>query len=276
MSDRDRDDERLAEVADELARELRHLRQELERDHRRREPPTGPLGLPRPPTPGEFMEFADEVAIPGLIAILETNIKLLEGLRRMIRMANAGRSAGDRAGEVTEDVGSVASEAGSVASDAGRETLTHLEGALGDLRDALEGGVERGTIPEDSEARDILGDIEEVQRDIERRLDEASRPYDEDGDSTDGNDGEESGDRRSRDRDPDRDRNRDEGRDADDESVDIDVDAELDSLRERYRPEDTSSGNGETEGGSSQAGTDGDGTTEDDDGGDDAGDDEGN
>jgi len=218
------------------------------------------------------MEFADEVAIPGLIAILETNIKLLEGLRRMIRMANAGRSAGDRAGEVTDDVGSVASEAGSVASDAGRETLTRLEGALGDLRDALEGGVQRGTIPEDSEARDILGDIEEVQRDIERRLDEASRPYDEDGDSTDGNNGEESGDRRSRDRDPDRDRNRD----ADDESVDIDVDAELDSLRERYRPEDTSSGNGEAEGGSSQAGTDGDGTTEDDDAGDGAGDDEGN
>ena len=76
MTDR-RDDDDFAASAEELSTVLRELRDEL-----RREQPRGPLGLPRPPSPSEVVRFADEVAIPGTIAILEVNIKILETVQR--------------------------------------------------------------------------------------------------------------------------------------------------------------------------------------------------
>lgn len=251
MSDRDRrDDEELARAAEDLARELRAHRERLEREAKRRGPPRGPLGLPRPPTPREVLEFADEFAIPTIIAILEANIKLLEGLRAVIRMADAGREARDRTRRTGENTADRASELG-------RATLSQLENSLSDLRTAIEGGGLSG----DREGQELLEDIRELQGEIDDRLQgsrEGSSRSSRPSRRTDGRDGA---------RDP-RDRRRlesaggdgrdggrgdsgggsdeggsdgtrsDEAGDATDErddGVDVDVDAELDSLRERYR-----------------------------------------
>jgi len=275
MSDRDPyDDEELAEAAAALARELRAHREELERERRRGppEPPRGPLGLPRPPTPGEVMRFADEFAIPTIIAILEANIKLLEGLRQVIRMADAGREArerGRRTGEATADR----------ASELGRATLSRVEEALSDLQTAVEGGA----LPEENgEGRELLDDVRNLQDEIDRRLEETrSGPPRRSGRRRDGRGGRQGGstgrgagstgrDRRGSDRGTTRrwssERRREEGdghrtgttgdgadpprgddgerRQGDDtgapedDGVEVDVDAELDSLRERYREDD--------------------------------------
>jgi hypothetical protein len=163
MSDRDRtrDDEELARAAEELAGTLRDLRDDLDRERDGRRPRgrrgrrdrRGPLGLPRPPSPREVLEFADEVAIPTVIAILEANIKLLEGLRRVIRLADAGREA-ERRGRDARDR----------AADAGRATLDRLSDSLADLQSA----VERGDVPEAGE--DLLTDIQALRSEVDDRL----------------------------------------------------------------------------------------------------------
>ena len=61
----------------ELETQVEELRREIG-------PPRGPLGLPRPPSPGELLRFADEHAIPTTIAILEANVRALEALREAI------------------------------------------------------------------------------------------------------------------------------------------------------------------------------------------------
>ncbi|WP_257300018.1 hypothetical protein [Haloarchaeobius sp. FL176] len=220
MSD-SRDDD-IAADAQELATELRALREQL--DEQRRRPPTGPLGIPRPPTPREFMEFADEVAIPATIAILETNIRLLEALQRAIRLAEGGRRAGERG----RDAGG---RARSTAESVSRETLSRASDALADLQSVLEGT----DLPENESARSILTEAQDLRREIQEQL-TASRTQDRTldefeeaeeaagGDSTDIDvtDGDA------------------ENAEADDEPVTIDVDAELETLKQQY--EDGSSG----------------------------------
>jgi hypothetical protein len=208
----ERDDEDLATVAAELSRELRELREELESD--RRDPPRGPLGLPRPPKPREFLEFADEVAIPGTIAILEANIKLLEALRRAIRLADTERRARERSREVGTDA---ADRAGEV----GQRALKRVQGGLEDLREAIE----RGDTVEDRAGSDIIEDIAALESEIDERIDasrERRRSDRENGSETGGTDS--------------------VGIDANDtgreDGPEVDVDAELDSLRERYGDED--------------------------------------
>lgn len=213
-------DDAIAEDAAELARELRALREQLVEERRR--PPRGPLGLPRPPTPREFVEFADEVAIPATIAILETNIRLLEALQRAIRLAEGGRRAeerGRRAG----------GRARSTAETVGRETLSRASDALADLQSVLEGT----ELPEDEPARSILTEARDLRREIQEQL-TASRSRDhtldeyEDGEpvgdgtpvDVSGAGAEEAGDG-----------------DADEEPVTIDVDAELETLKEQYAEE---------------------------------------
>jgi hypothetical protein len=208
----ERDDEDLATVAAELSRELRELREELESD--RRDPPRGPLGLPRPPKPREFLEFADEVAIPGTIAILEANIKLLEALRRAIRLADTERRTRERSREVGTDA---ADRAGEV----GQRALKRVQGGLEDLREAIE----RGDAVEDRAGSDIIEDIATLESEIDERIDasrERRRSDRENGSETGGADS--------------------VGIDANDsdreDGPEVDVDAELDSLRERYGDED--------------------------------------
>ena len=66
MDDRERE---LAEVTAELSETLESLRAELQ------EPPEGPLGLPRPPTPRELLRFTEQYTIPTTIALLEAAIR---------------------------------------------------------------------------------------------------------------------------------------------------------------------------------------------------------
>jgi hypothetical protein len=257
---RDSDDE-LARIAAELNRELRRLRSELEREGRR-DPPTGPLGLPRPPSPGELLEFADEVAIPALIAILEANIKLLEGLQAVLRLADGERELRERGRETGRSVGRRATEAGDFA-------LESLTDALYDLQRAIE----NDALPEETEGGDVLDDIRDLRTEIDDRIRDAGRPYDTSRDRPDPTRRREDRPRRGRDGGdghgdrngtiPVRDRRNGDGRpdeetgpaddsgsspdtdaegDRPDDEVGVDVEAELDSLRERYRGEEDGDG----------------------------------
>ncbi|PSP55305.1 hypothetical protein BRC74_00065, partial [Halobacteriales archaeon QH_7_68_42] len=67
MSDRDSGED-LSRLVAELVTTLEELEDELE------PPDERPL---RPPTPGEMRRFTSDVAIPGLILILESNIRAL-------------------------------------------------------------------------------------------------------------------------------------------------------------------------------------------------------
>lgn len=274
------DDEDLADAAEDLARELRAYREELEREHSRPEPPRGPLGLPRPPTPREVIRFADEYAIPTVIAVLEANIKLLEGLRGVIRMAEAGQEARERSREVRTRGRRAGETTADRATEVGRATLSKLEESLSDLRETIEGA----DLPEDREGRDLLADVRELQEEIDDRLREArdgtgsardgrrgeltdgrsespgdSRGSTEGSDSSadghadrgdgradrvDGREGS-TGSRSGADANGSADAGEEADRDDRDEGVEIDVDAELDSLRERYREEDDEDGDEE-------------------------------
>ncbi|MFD1645322.1 DUF7547 family protein [Haloarchaeobius litoreus] len=230
MSDSSDDD--IATDAKELARELRALREQL--DEQRRRPPTGPMGIPRPPTPREFMEFADEVAIPATIAILETNIRLLEALQRAIRLADSGRRAGERG----RDAGG---RARSTAETVSRETLSRASDALADLQSVLEGT----ELPENESARSILTEAQDLRREIQEQL-TASRTQDrtldefEEADAGSGSEGTDidvvEGGAAA------------EGEAAaEDEPVTIDVDAELETLKQQYEDGRDGAGDGQGE-----------------------------
>ncbi|WP_440990124.1 DUF7547 family protein [Haloarchaeobius baliensis] len=236
-----RDDD-IAADAGELATELRALREQL--DEQRRRPPTGPMGLPRPPTPREFMEFADEVAIPATIAILETNIRLLEALQRAIRLAEGGRRAGERG----RDAGG---RARSTAETVSRETLSRASDALADLQSVLEGT----ELPENESARSILTEARDLRREIQEQL-TASRSRDHTLDDfeagTDGADGEGTdidvtgGEA-------------DDEQEPDDEPVTIDVDAELETLKQQYEDDGDDEDGPETSSGGDAGGSGADG-----------------
>jgi len=190
MSDATPDDE-LARAASDLADSLRELRDDVA-------PRRGPLGLPRPPRPDEVLRFADEAAIPALVAILKANVRALEALQRAIRLARRGEDARQRGDEARDR-----------AADLSRATLQRVDSALEEFQRA----VESGGLPDDSPAAPVLDDARELRREIDRRLRDATaqeRTLD----------GFESDDEAPR------------------EDVNVDVDAELDSLRDQYRDED--------------------------------------
>ena len=70
------------------------------------EPPRGPLGLPRPPTPGELLAFVDDHAIPTTIAVLEANVRALKALRGAIKLLRQteGDGSGSRADGIREGI----------------------------------------------------------------------------------------------------------------------------------------------------------------------------
>lgn len=202
MSDADSDPE-LRELLAELTTTLRELEEEVERGR-----PRGP----RLPTANELARFTSEVAIPGLILLLRTNVRALQLLRRALRLADGREPSPD--GAVTE--------ARSRAEDVGRASLSQLDDVLTDLQSALEGRSEneqatelldrardlreevQDELAEDGTAQaqtganqsgaDAVGiDIESELQSLKDNIDEADDSRDNDG-TDDGSDSDEPGD----------------------------------------------------------------------------------
>jgi hypothetical protein len=154
MSDTDPD---VTELLADLTRSLQELEREIEPDRRL-----------RPPTPGQLSQFASEVAIPGLILVLRTNIKALQLLQRTIRLAQGRdvRSGGSTGAEVRERAESLS-----------RATLAQIDDTLSDIQAAVDGR------PSDDETRELLSEARNLRDRLQEELE------------ADGNDtgGEESG-----------------------------------------------------------------------------------
>lgn len=144
MSDSEPDPE-LSELLTDLTRTLRELEREVE--------PERPDG-PRLPTPSELSRFTSEVAIPGLILLLRTNIRALQLLRRAVRLADGRNPSPD--GAVTE--------ARSRAEKVGRASLSQLDDVLSELQSSLEAR------PEEDEASEILSRARDLRQELQNEM----------------------------------------------------------------------------------------------------------
>lgn len=142
MSDRT-DDTDLVRLTADLTRSLRDLQRELEPRRRR-----------RPPTPRDLLRFTDEVAIPAVILLLETNVRALQLLQRAIRLAD-GRDS---------DSGSAETAVRDRAADLSRTTLERLDSALAEVQNAIEGR------PTDDDARELLDEARTLRAELDERL----------------------------------------------------------------------------------------------------------
>jgi len=138
-------DPEITELLAELTHELRRLEREVEPEPRRL------------PTRHELARFTSEVAIPGLILLLQTQIRALELLRRTIRLAE-GREPTTRHQSVKNR-----------AEQLGTATLSQLDTVLNELQSAIEGR------PGDDRAKRLLDDAKQLQEQIQSEL-EASEP----------------------------------------------------------------------------------------------------
>lgn len=198
----DSGDEDLARLVASLVRTLRELESELE--------PPEPGRGPRPPTPREVRRFASDVAIPGLILVLETNIRALRLLQRSLRLADDADRATESAGELR-----------SRAESASETTLARLDDALADLQSAIEGR------PDNEEAASLLDEARDLRAEVERRLDERARGNGASEEpSADTDDSEADAAAEGADESVDT-----YSRDDADEAVQVDVDAELQSIK---------------------------------------------
>jgi hypothetical protein len=152
----ERRDPDTAELLAELTQTLRELQAEVEPDRRL-----------RPPTPGELARFTSEIAIPGIILVLRTNIRVLELLQRTLRMAD-GRSL------QTDGTLSGARER---AEQAGSAALAGLDDALVQLQSAVDGRAENERTAE------LLERAQELRTEVQRELDTQSDPVDIDVDA---------------------------------------------------------------------------------------------
>jgi hypothetical protein len=223
MDDRERE---LADAAAELSETLEALRSELE------EPARGPLGIPRPPSPGELLRFTEEYTIPAVIALLESSIRVLELLSAAIRVAD-GRplEATDGVLETGIDGQRDKLEAAS------RTTLRRLDDVLAELQSAAAGGE-----PDAPEVRQLLEEARGLRSEVDERLDEAT-PADDSAAGRDGP-GERSADSR-----PDADSggpisidvgeptDSDDADDGEQDDVDIDIEGELESIKQELDAE---------------------------------------
>lgn len=114
------------------------------------EPPT-PGRVLRPPTPQGLLEFTSEVAIPGAILILRTNIAALELLQRTLRMIDGNQEARSRP---------IQDRAATVS----RTSLARLETALSDLQTVIDA---RSL---DREPDDVLAEARRKTADLEAQL----------------------------------------------------------------------------------------------------------
>ena len=150
MDDRDRE-RGLAEATAELSETLEALRAELE------SPPEGPLGLPRPPSPGELLRFTERYTIPATIALLEAAIRSLELLAAALRVAD-GRPI-----EAVEGARS-GTPAGDRLAATSRETLRRLDDALAELQSAARGD------PSNPDVRRLLEEARDLRAEVDGRL----------------------------------------------------------------------------------------------------------
>jgi hypothetical protein len=151
-------------------------------------------GGSRRPQLRDLIRFTREVTIPAVILVLRTNIQALKLLQRALAF-------GDRGGDGRE------SRLRRRAEEAGRSALTELDSALEDLGDALSG-------TQDSRARDLLGQAQDLQAEVETELSRGPGA--------------------------------DPGRGVNDtEGVEIDVDAELQSIKDELDEGDGSKENPE-------------------------------
>jgi len=208
-------EEDLAQLVTDLVHALRDLESEIE-------PPDEQPRL-GPPTPSELRRFASEVAIPGLILVLETNIRALRLLQRTLRLT----SAGETASQETEALRNRAKSASA-------KSLDRLDDALGELQTAIEGR------PENEEAVALLAEARDLRDEIQNRLEEATtsaaKPESTDADT--------------------------DGIDTGTEEVAVNVDAELASIKDELdaQPQngladdtdDESGGDSESDGGDEQ------------------------
>ena len=141
MSDAD-----LTRLLRDLTREVQTLQRELDDSGRR--------GLP---SGSQLSRFTSEVAIPGVILVLETNIRALQLLRRTIRLVD-GREPRDARG-------GAGSELRDRAEQLGETTLARLDSALADVQQTLE--AQDGT----DEASEILAEARQLQSRIRDEFD---------------------------------------------------------------------------------------------------------
>ena len=229
-----------AGVSEERIAELEGRIEELSEELR--SPPEGPFGLPRPPTPGEVLEFVDDHAIPTTIAILEANVRALKALRGAISLLRRTeeRDPTGRAEDLRDRTDSVA-----------REAVTELDRAVSDLATAIEAD----SLPDDDEARSVLREIRAVRDEVTDTLTSDGATNDSAGDaassSVEGNADEKTRDGSEADDGPDDDAGG---------GVEIDVENELESIKDEMRG-DTPPGNGSAENGDGSA-ENGDGSTD--------------
>ena len=194
----DQREEELSAAIEELTATLRELRAELD------DPPRGPFGLPRPPTPGELLRFTEQYTIPTLIALFESAIRTLELLAAAIRLADGRPLGTDRTSRL---------------ADTSRATLRTLDEALVDLQNAVEGGE-----PSNPELRRMLEQARELRTEVDERLAAATAEHEDTSESTtvpvDRSD------------------------EATDDGVDVNVDAELESIRREVDGTDDSTQQG--------------------------------
>ncbi len=132
----------ITELLGDLTQELRRLQREAEADRDR--------SLRQ-----DLARFTSEVAIPGLILLLKTNIQALELLRRAIRIAEGRDPRRETAApEMRERVERV-----------GQVTLARLDDVLGELQDAVEGR------PRDDRSLELIEQARDIRRQIEDELD---------------------------------------------------------------------------------------------------------
>lgn len=154
MSDAESDPE-LAQLLTDLTTTLRELEQEVE--------PEGPRG-PRLPTPSELSRFTSEVAIPGLILILRTNVRALQLLQRALRLADGRNPSPD----------SAVSEARTRAEEVGRASLSQLDDVLTELQSALEAR------PENEQADELLSRANDLREQVQDELaEDGTHPSDQ-------------------------------------------------------------------------------------------------
>ncbi|RQG90512.1 DUF7547 family protein [Natrarchaeobius chitinivorans] len=213
MADRD---EELAEAIRELTRTIDELSDELETPRRR--PPL------RPPTPRELLSFTDEVAIPALLAVLESSVRALEAFQRGLELVRTEREVRDR----TSEAAAVSSDR---ANELRRTTISRLDTVLAELQRAAS----EGTLPADDRARDLLTDARALRDEVDERL-QAATDDSGDGRTQTGTTPVEidigDGAPRSNDESDTEDGGSPEGESA------VDVDAELETLKDQYGPDE--------------------------------------
>lgn len=146
MSERGEPD--LTRLLRDLTRELQTLQREIENRDR------GSVSTRR-----QLTRFTSEVAIPGLILILETNIRALKLLRRAIRLAE-GRDPRENRSDTA------ARELRDRAERLGTATLSRLDETLAEVQTSLEDGG-------DAEVQAMVAEARDLQQEIRDRIEQA-------------------------------------------------------------------------------------------------------